>query len=159
MSKYPEVIHSYEEFNDANPFEPIKLVGTVCDPSNITQDICRELMAVVHYHTPFTCTDSTPCVIAFTLSESVNVNTIIGWPTISQLGMNLLVMENIIHSTIIQQKFSITNTEPHLGLPASTTFDPNTFQQSTFHHPPSAPMSASTLQHFVTTSDYILPSQ
>ena len=128
MSKYPEVVHSYEEFNDANPFEPIKLAGAIHDPSNIMQDICGELMAVVHYHTLFSCTDGTPCVIAFALSESVNVNTIIGWPTIRQLGMNLLITDNVIHSTIIQQKFPITNAEPRLGLPSSTAFDPTTFQ-------------------------------
>ena len=100
MSEYPEVVHLYEEFNNANPFKPIKLAGTIRYPSSMTQDILGELTAIIQYHMPFTCADGTPCIIAFALSESVNVNTIIGRPTISQC-MNLLVTDKVIHSTNI----------------------------------------------------------
>ena len=128
MSEYPEVVHSYEEFNDANPFEPIKLAGAIRDPANLTADICGELTAVIHYFTPFYCSDGSPCVIAFTLSDSVNVNTILGWPTIAHLGMNLLVTDNAIHSTVLNHSFSLSPAEPRLGLPPNVIFNPATFQ-------------------------------
>jgi len=143
MCEFPSTIHSYEEFNDANPFEPIKLARAIRDPANLMLEICSELTAVVHYFTPFTCTDGSPCVISFALSDSVNVNTILGWPTISQLQMNLLVTTNEIHSSVLQHHFPLAVSEPCLGLPVTTHPDCTTTQRPP---PIASPQTTSTTQ-------------
>ena len=48
MSKFPEIIHSYEEHDDpARPFHPIKLAGTIKDPNQGDKDVLGELSAIV----------------------------------------------------------------------------------------------------------------
>ena len=68
MHKYPYIVHSYEEFNDFNPFQPIKLASAIQDPDN-TKEICSQLTAVVWYHTPYCFTDDSPCIVSFALSR------------------------------------------------------------------------------------------
>jgi len=128
MSQYPKVMHSYEESTDpSQPFQPIKLAGAVRDPENQNKDVLGKLVAMVCYHTPYKCTNGNPCSISFALSNDVTVNTILGWPAISALGMNMLTSKGCIFSNATQTSFPITNHEPHFGLPDGVTFNPSEF--------------------------------
>lgn len=128
MSKYPEIVHSYEEYdNSENPFQPIKLAGAVRDKAGGGKDILGELTAVIRYHTPYKTHDGKPCIISFALSDDVTVNTIVGWPTISTLGMTMSAPDGVLTSTLTNQKFTLTAQEPKLGLPPGVTFEPKDF--------------------------------
>jgi hypothetical protein len=50
---YPEVVHSFEQFDDSNPFEAIKLVGALKDPAEFDAATHGQLTAVVRYHLPY----------------------------------------------------------------------------------------------------------
>jgi len=130
VSKYPDIVHSYEECNSSsNPFQPIKLASAVKDTAASNgKDILGELSAVICYYMPYHSSDGQPCVISFALSDIVTVNTIIRWPTIATLGMNLLISEKVMTSIVANQNFPIVNQEPRLGLPQNVTFNPTDFQ-------------------------------
>ena len=126
MRKYPYIVHSYEEFNDFNPFLLSKLASAIQDPDNITKEICSQLTAVIWYHTPYRFTDDSPCIVSFALSNDIMVSTILGCPSIAAMHMNLLASTNSVVSSTISQTFYIEAEEPLLGLPTSKTFDPAT---------------------------------
>ena len=49
MSERPDLVAEFISFDDANPFEPIKLGGAICDPSDFAAADHGTLTAVVRY--------------------------------------------------------------------------------------------------------------
>jgi hypothetical protein len=92
ITTYPEIVHSYEEFDDTHPFEAIKLVGAISDPANFNEEAHGKLTAVVRYHMPYTDSDSSPTALCIALGSDVAVNTILGWPTITDFQIALRVV-------------------------------------------------------------------
>jgi hypothetical protein len=86
--KHPEVVHDYEEFDSANPFEPIKLSGSLRDPGDISKEIVGTLNAVIRYKTPFWNTKGMSVPLCFALGNTVSCNTIMGLHAIK--GMEML---------------------------------------------------------------------
>ena len=66
----PDLVHSYEEFNGTNPFDPIKLCGAITDPSTFDTTTHGILSAVIRYKTPFSVNGRT-FTIAFALGKDV----------------------------------------------------------------------------------------
>ena len=54
MSEWPDLVAELISFDDANPFQPIKLGGDIRDPSDFAAADHGTLTAVVRYHTPYT---------------------------------------------------------------------------------------------------------
>ena len=106
-SKRPDLIHSYEEFNGTNPFDPIKLCGAISDPSMYDTEKHGILSAVIRYRTPYTIS-GTPCIIAFALGKDVSVNSIIGIPMITELQLEFrFIPRPHVISTVLQREFQV----------------------------------------------------
>jgi hypothetical protein len=87
MRENPEIVASFERFDDENPFEPIKLGGAISHPSDYTESVHGQLTAVIRYKTAYVCHDGAPIHLSFGLGNDMTVNTILGLPTICDLGM------------------------------------------------------------------------
>ena len=133
LAHYPEYVHSFEAFNDLNPFEPIKLLGAV---SNINAENTTQgnLTAVIRYYinhpTPSTGTKDKPMILTVALGKDVEVNTLIGWPTWLLLGLNLLTTEDVISSEALANRFKIHRKPTQRGLPKNVKFDVHEFLHS-----------------------------
>ena len=88
MQECPEIVHSFEEFNGANPFEPIKLCGAITDPSAYNQEKHGILSAVVRYNTPYILSTDEPFILAFGRHERQQ-HFRPSWDTRSLLGVTL----------------------------------------------------------------------
>ena len=112
--KNPELVFKFETSDDPNGFNPIKLGAAVKD-SNPDSALTNHglLTAVIWYHTPFNYPSGKPFYLMFALSKDVAVSSIIGWPMILELEMNLLVSKQQIHSPILNVIFLIVQREAH----------------------------------------------
>ena len=104
----PELVFKFETSDDPNGFSPVKLGAAVNDSNPDSANTSHGLLtAVIWYHTPFTYPSGQPYYLMFALSKDVSVSSIIGWPMILELEMNLLVSKQQIHSTILNVIFLI----------------------------------------------------
>jgi hypothetical protein len=125
ITTFPELVHSYEQFDDSNPFEAIKLVGALKDPAEFDVASHGQLTAVVRYHLPYvTIPDDSATVLCIALGADVSVNTILGWPAIADLGLELRLKSELFFSTTFHQSFPLSRVAAPCGLPDGVTFDP-----------------------------------
>jgi hypothetical protein len=87
MQENPDIVASFERFDDSNPFEPIKLGGAVRHPDDCNESMHRQFAAVIRCKTPHVDNDGCPIRISFGLGNNMTVNTILGMPIIKDLGM------------------------------------------------------------------------
>jgi hypothetical protein len=87
MRQNPETVASFERFDDANPFEPIKLGGAIRHPDDYNESVHGQLTAIIRYKTPYVDHNGRPVRISFGLGNDMTVNTILGMPIIKDLGM------------------------------------------------------------------------
>ena len=80
MSEWPDLFAEFISFDNANPFEPIKLGGTIRDPSDLSAADHGTLSAVVRYYTPYTDVSGSPITVSFGLGSDITVNTMFGLP-------------------------------------------------------------------------------
>ena len=126
ITTYPELVHSYEEFDDAHPFEAIKLVGAISDPANFNEEAHGKLTAVVRYHMPYTDSDSNPTALCIALGSDVSVNTILGFPTITDFQIELRLRPPLsFYSSVLNHAFEFSQSEAKSGLPLGVEFDPD----------------------------------
>ena len=130
----PELVFKFETSDDPNGFSPVKLGAAVNDSNPDSANTSHGLLtAVIWYHTPFTYPSGQPYYLMFALSKDVSVSSIIGWPMILELEMNLLVSKQQIHSTILNVIFLIIQREAHcnssLMLKQATSSNTASFHQ------------------------------
>ena len=87
MRENPDIVASFERFDDSNPFEPIKLGGAIRHPEDYSESMHGQLTAIIRYKTPYVDNDGSPIHISFGLGNDMTVNTILGMPIIKDLGM------------------------------------------------------------------------
>jgi hypothetical protein len=87
MRENPDIVASFEQFDDSNPFEPIKLGGAIRHPDDYDVSLHGQLTAIIRYKTPYVDHDGSPIRISFGLGNDMTVNTILGMPIIKDLGM------------------------------------------------------------------------
>ena len=87
MRENPDIVASFERFDDSNPFEPIKLGGAIRHPDDYNESMHGQLTAIIRYKTPYVDTAGNPIRISFGLGNDMTVNTILGMPIIKDLGM------------------------------------------------------------------------
>jgi hypothetical protein len=124
ISTYPDLVHSFEQFDDANPFEAIKLLGAVQDPASFDEEAHGRLTAVVRYRMPYTDSASHPTVLCIALGADVSVNTILGWPAIEDLGITLCLKTKSFFSSTLNHTFPLERVAAPCGLPPDIDFDP-----------------------------------
>jgi hypothetical protein len=124
ISTYPDLVHSFEQFDDANPFEAIKLLGAVQDPASFDEEAHGRLTAMVRYRMPYTDSASHPTVLCIALGADVSVNTILGWPAIEDLGITLCLKTKSFFSSTLNHTFPLERVAAPCGLPPDIDFDP-----------------------------------
>jgi hypothetical protein len=125
ITTYPELVHSFEQFDDSNPFEAIKLVGALKDPAEFDVASHGQLTAVVRYHLPYlTIPDDSTAVLCIALGADVSVNTILGWPAIEDLGIDLSLKSEMFFSSAFHRSFPLSRVAAPYGLPDGVVFDP-----------------------------------
>jgi hypothetical protein len=87
MRERPDLVASFEQFDNANPFEPIKLGGAISQPDDYNESEHGTLTAIIRYHMPYADHKGNPIQIAFGLGNDMTINTILGMPVIKDLGM------------------------------------------------------------------------
>jgi hypothetical protein len=120
----PDLVAEFICFDDANPFEPIKLGGAISDPSDFESSTQGNLTAVIRYYTPYVDPLGTPTTISFALGSDVTVNAIFGLPMLCDLDAVISHRSNSMHSRALAIDFPITRSGANFGLPAGCTFDP-----------------------------------
>ena len=126
MTQYPEIVAEYVQYDDEQPFQPLKLECAVKDiPTQ--DDLSGNLTAIVRYWTRYTEPNGQRAVFSFGLGRDIAVNSIIGVPTIRKWGMSMCFMSNTITAHHIKVKFSTVYERSKNGLPPSVEFDPNEF--------------------------------
>ena len=129
----PELVFKCETSDDPNGFSPIKLRATVNDSNPDSTNTSHGLLtAVIWYHTPFKYPSGHPYYLMFALSKDVSVSSIIGWPMILELEMNLLVKKQQIHSTVLNVIFLIVQREAHCH--SSLMLKPTNSSTTTLSH-------------------------
>ena len=106
VTKYPNIVDSYEYFDDENPFQPIVLA--VALDTDDTEDFeYGKLTAVVTYKTCYAKVDGTPVKVKFSLGSSVAVNEIFGLPSFTGWIMILDFDESKEHCKVMQISFPL----------------------------------------------------
>jgi hypothetical protein len=123
-SERPDLVAEFISFDDANPFEPIKLGGAISDPADFAVSDHGNLTAVIRYYTPYTDTTGSPITISFALGSDVTVNTIFGLPMLCDLDVVISLRSNSMHSRTLNLDFPITRSAVTFGLPTGCLFDP-----------------------------------
>ncbi len=120
----PDIVAEYISFDDANPFEPIKLGGAIRDPTDFVSTDHGNLTAVIRYYTPYTDISGSPIHLSFALGPDVTVNTIFGLPLLCDLDAVISLRSNSMHSRTLNHDFPITRAAANFGLPPGCLFDP-----------------------------------
>jgi len=120
----PDIVAEFISFDDANPFEPIKLGGAIRDPTEFVSTDHGNLTAVIRYYTPYTDISGSPIHLSFALGPDVTVNTIFGLPLLCDLDAIISLRSNSMHSRSLNHDFPITRAAANFGLPPGCLFDP-----------------------------------
>ena len=128
ITRYPDLVDSYEEYSDENPFQPVLLDCAVEDLTP-RDDAHGKLTAVVRYKSCYTDTNGKPILISFGLGKDVAVNAIVGIPFIKQWGLVLNFPKAQIESELTNVIFDMVFKEAKPGLPNNIQFDYSHFQR------------------------------
>ena len=125
MTEHPEIVCSYEQFDDENPFEPLSLACAV-SMENITATYGK-LTSVVTYHTQYKDKNGIPVKLAFGLGAEVAVNAIIGLPTLKKWKATIDVGNDEFVSKLLDLAFPLHYHGADSGLPPSIKFTSEDF--------------------------------
>ena len=116
---YPQCVVAFEQFDDVNPFQPVKLGGAIT--SQYDEADHGRLTAVITYRTdiinPMT---GQPMTIKFALGSDVSVNSLFGAPTLRDLNAVVDIGNSILLLRRVQRTFPLTWSEPKHGVPTVT---------------------------------------
>ena len=99
ISDHPNIVESYEQYNDIKPFAPISLACAIPSSEENKQD--SKLTAVVTYKTRYHDSNGKSVTLSFVLGLAIKVNAIVGLPTfrawklILDLDTNQLVSKKL----------------------------------------------------------------
>ena len=122
ITKYPEIVVSYEEHDDANPFCPITLECAVDVSSPNARNLLDKLTAVVTYKTGYTDDAGEKVHVSFGLGAGDGPNAIIGIPTFKKWKIVLDISSNMMVAKSLNKQFSVEYANAVHGLPPSIQF-------------------------------------
>ena len=106
ITQHPSIVAEYIQFDDANPFDPIRLECAI--PQLALEDKKQGcLTAIVRYYTKYSNADGSPVIISFGLGKDVTVNAIIGLPTLRQWGGDIILSKNIFIAQSLNREFPL----------------------------------------------------
>ena len=124
-TQHPHLVDNYEQFDDMNPFRPITLDCAV--PQTESEKTTGKLTAVITYKTRYRDDKGKTLTLSFGLGASIQVNAIIGLPTLRKWKMVLDIDGGIASSKLINCYFDLKFQHAATGFPDGIVFDPSTF--------------------------------
>ena len=103
----PSLVHSYEEFDGSNPFDPIKLEGAISTAAEYNPQTHGVLSAVIRYFTPYQDREGKQLLLPVALGNHMAVNTILGNTVIRKFQMCLEFDPDLIRSTALEETFPV----------------------------------------------------
>ena len=103
----PSLVHSYEEFDGSNPFDPIKLEGAISTAAEYNPQTHGVLSAVIRYFTPYQDREGKQLLLPLALGNHMAVNTILGNTVIRKFQMCLEFNPDLVRCTALQETFDI----------------------------------------------------
>ena len=113
MTKYPDIVHRYEQLNDSNPYESIMLEGAL-NVESYKQFEADKLTLTVTFNTRYTQSNVEP---GLSIGATVSVNAIIGLPTLTDRKRILDIDENKASSKTMQLWLPLPFLDASPGLP------------------------------------------
>ena len=107
VTKYPKIVDSYEQFDDANPFRTIVLVGAL-DTDDMEIFESGKITVVVTYKNCYDKFDGTSVKVSFGLGSFVAVNAIVGLPYLTDWKVILYFDGSKAHSKAMQISFPLS---------------------------------------------------
>lgn len=126
ITKFPSIVAEYTQYDDANPFEPIKL-AVALQGLDGADSMKNKLTAVVRYWTPYKDKDGRHQIISFGLGESIAVNTIVGLPLLIDWEASICFKSNSLSSVLLQRKFPLIYECTKVGIPPGEVFNSEDF--------------------------------
>ena len=123
----PNIVESYIQFDDENPFDPIALNCAVDKNPSTHTDMGNKLTAMVTYKTRYFDDKHNPVTLSFGLGANVAVNAIIGKPTLHQWRCVLDFDSNSLISRDLNTKFPLNYNSANSGIPAHVKFNNDDF--------------------------------
>lgn len=110
MSLFPDIVESFQIFdNPDNLFDPLKLHCAVNNNDNSETNYDDCLTATVTYRTTYQLPDGKPYLITFGLGANIDVNAIIGNPTLrKEWNADILNSSNSLRAQNIQTEFDLS---------------------------------------------------
>lgn len=165
MKDRPQIVDSFEEFNGANPFEPIKLCGAIIDPALYDKEKHGILSAVVRYKTPYMLDNGEPYKLSFALGTDMSVNSIFGLPGILEILLEPRLLTNVFLAHNSQAKFAIeykettrTDITPNESEIMTMTTEDQFTAETTPRNMPVIPIQHSCLSSFTDSAACIIQS-
>ena len=119
--KFPECVVAFEQFNDSNPFHPIKLGGALTDQNQYEGSTHGQLTAVITYRTQFIHRDTKkPILLKFALGKDVSVNSLCGAPMLRDLGAVIDLGSDKLHLTKVNTSLPLLWSETNRGAPGAS---------------------------------------
>ena len=105
--KYHDTVTRHERFDGYTPFDPIKLCGKFNNPKDYDESKHGILSAVIEYYTPYKCSDGTAFTLVLALGVGMDVNSILGLPTIIEGEIEHKWKQNIYLAHAFKTRFTI----------------------------------------------------
>jgi hypothetical protein len=157
MPERPDLVAEFISFDDANPFEPVKLGGAIYDPADFDSSTRGNLTAVIRHCTPHIDNSGSPIALSFALGADITVNAIFGLPVLCDLDSVISLCTNSLHRRALSIGFPIIRASATFGLPPGCQFDAATAARihssaralepplASLDSPPSIPSAALTM--------------
>ena len=121
MTSHPHLVAEYIQFDDTNPFEPLRLHCAVEDLSK-TESMHGKLTAIVRYWLRYK-NGGRNVILSFGLGDSVTVNSIVGVPTIKEWKCIFDFESHELVARGLNTKFPLVYEATTHGLPPGVMFD------------------------------------
>lgn len=131
MSKHPEIVVDYGEYNDLEPFEPLSLRcavdnGKDNESSTAKKDLKDCLTKYVTYRTNYTL-NGKPATVTFGLGDNISVKSIVGLPFLLQWGCDICLSRGALVSHALDMEFPLYYGTTSADFPPGVTFHPEQF--------------------------------
>ena len=128
ITNHPDIVESYEEYNDAKPFVPLRL--DVAIPTNdADNNLDNQLTAVVTYKTRYRMADGTNATLSFGLGKDIQVNAIVGLPQIKTWKILLDLDDNKCFAKLFNIWLPIEYDDAATGMPPNVQFTADDFKR------------------------------
>ena len=128
ITHFPDTVAEYIQYDDKEPFEPIRLECAVQDVAKVENEHGK-LTAIVRYYTPYVSDENKPVLLSFGLGSGVAVRSIIGKPTLKAWKCIVDFGTNKLIAPGLQRRFDLEYEEARSGLPDGVTFQKQEFQR------------------------------